>query len=113
MPVRHVTILISGAVVEGLPFDRWAVILSKPDAVQRGLVDAVLARIESAGVSVRARTDLVVEPWQAHVAYRDMLADPGRHPVDCPHASTRPSPGSGSRSPSPTGGPTFTPNCGA
>jgi nucleoside diphosphate kinase len=74
----------SGAVVEGIDFDRWAVILCKPDAVERGLVDAVLERIESAGVSVSARTDLITEPWQAHVAYRDMLADPGRFPADLP-----------------------------
>ncbi|MFD7104926.1 nucleoside-diphosphate kinase [Streptomyces celluloflavus] len=74
----------SGAVVEGIDFDRWAVVLCKPDAVERGLVDAVLERIESAGVSVHARTDLVAEPWQAHVAYRDTLADPGRFPADLP-----------------------------
>ncbi|MEU3712197.1 nucleoside-diphosphate kinase [Streptomyces catenulae] len=65
-------------------FSRWAVVLCKPDAVERGLVDAVLARIEDAGVVVRARTDLVAEAWQAHVAFRDMLADPGRFPPDLP-----------------------------
>ncbi|MFF7803084.1 nucleoside-diphosphate kinase [Streptomyces olivaceus] len=74
----------SGAVVTGIDFDRWAVVLCKPDAVDRGLVDVVLDRIEGAGVSVRARTELIAEPWQAHVAYRDMLADPGRFPADLP-----------------------------
>lgn len=74
----------SGTVVEGIDFDRWAVVLCKPDAVERGLVDAVLERIEGAGVSVRARTELIAEPWQAHVAYRDMLADPARFPADLP-----------------------------
>ncbi|MCD9881097.1 nucleoside-diphosphate kinase [Streptomyces guryensis] len=74
----------SGAVVEGIDFDRWAVVLCKPDAVERDLVDAVLKRIEGAGVCVRARTTLIAEPWQAHVAYRDMLADPGRFPADLP-----------------------------
>ncbi|MFI7103308.1 nucleoside-diphosphate kinase [Streptomyces sp. NPDC050161] len=74
----------SGAVVEGVDFTRWAVVLCKPDAVARGLVDAVLERIEGAGVSVCARTELIAEPWQAHVAYRDMLADPGRFPPDLP-----------------------------
>ncbi|MEU2133620.1 nucleoside-diphosphate kinase [Streptomyces sp. NPDC018352] len=74
----------SGAVVGGIDFDRWAVVLCKPDAVERGLVDAVLERIEGAGVSVRARTELIAEPWQAHVAYRDMLADPGHFPTDLP-----------------------------
>ncbi|MFJ6574171.1 nucleoside-diphosphate kinase [Streptomyces sp. NPDC091292] len=70
--------------VDGVDFDRWAVILCKPDAVERGLVDAVLERIERTGLSVVARTELVAEPWQAHVAYRDMLADPGRFPPDLP-----------------------------
>ncbi|WP_330433949.1 nucleoside-diphosphate kinase [Streptomyces sp. NBC_00825] len=74
----------SGAVVEGIDFDRWAIVLCKPDAVERGLVDAVLERIEGAGISVRARTELIAQPWQAHVAYRDMLADPGRFPADLP-----------------------------
>ncbi|MEU0629111.1 nucleoside-diphosphate kinase [Streptomyces sp. NPDC005989] len=74
----------SGAVVGGIDFDRWAVVLCKPDAVEHSLVDAVLERIEGAGVSVRARTELIAEPWQAHVAYRDMLADPGRFPADLP-----------------------------
>ncbi|MFJ5222341.1 nucleoside-diphosphate kinase [Streptomyces sp. NPDC088400] len=74
----------SGAVVEGIDFGRWAVVLCKPDAVERGLVNAVLERIERAGVSVRSRTDLIAEPWQAHVVYRDMLADPGRFPANLP-----------------------------
>ncbi|MFB6839756.1 nucleoside-diphosphate kinase [Streptomyces sp. NPDC056361] len=75
----------SGAVVgEGIDFTRWAVILCKPDAVERGLVDAVLERIASTGISVRARTDIVAEPWQVHVAYRNMLADPGRSPANRP-----------------------------
>ncbi|MFG3134404.1 nucleoside-diphosphate kinase [Streptomyces tendae] len=74
----------SGAVVDDVDFDRWTVVLCKPDAIERGLVDAVLERVEGAGVLVRARTELIVEPWQAHVAYRDMLADPGRMPADLP-----------------------------
>ncbi|MEU1149346.1 nucleoside-diphosphate kinase [Streptomyces sp. NPDC005863] len=74
----------SGDVVEGADFTRWAVILCKPDAVERGLVDIVLGRIELAGIGVQARTDLVAEAWQAHVAYRDMLANPGRLPADVP-----------------------------
>lgn len=65
----------SGAVVEGVDFDRWAVVLCKPDAVERGLVDAVLERIEAAGVTVRARTELIAEAWQAHVHYWDLLVD--------------------------------------
>ncbi|MGW6267504.1 MULTISPECIES: nucleoside-diphosphate kinase [unclassified Streptomyces] len=74
----------SGAVVKGIDFDRWAVVLCKPDATDRGLVDAVLERIEGAGMTVHARTELIAEPWQAHVAYRDLLADPARLPPDMP-----------------------------
>ncbi|MGW7715563.1 nucleoside-diphosphate kinase [Streptomyces chartreusis] len=70
---------MSGAVVEGVDFDRWAVILCKPDAVVRGLVPRILEKISSAGITVSNRIDLVTEPWQAHVAYREMLADTGRH----------------------------------
>ncbi|MER6481010.1 nucleoside-diphosphate kinase [Streptomyces filamentosus] len=75
----------SGAVVgEDIDFTRLAVILCKPDAVERNLVDGVLERIAAAGVSVSARTDVVAEPWQVHVAYRDTLTDPGRAPADRP-----------------------------
>jgi nucleoside-diphosphate kinase len=69
---------VGGAVVAGIDFDRWAVILCKPDAVARGLVDQVLGRIADAGVTVSDRLDLIAEPWQAHVVYRDLLADTGR-----------------------------------
>ncbi|MGW0825210.1 nucleoside-diphosphate kinase [Streptomyces sp. NPDC002845] len=69
----------SGAVVEGVDFDRWAVILCKPDAVARGLVNRILGMISDAGIAVSDRMDLVAQPWQAHVVYRDMLADTGRH----------------------------------
>ncbi|MFD9073532.1 nucleoside-diphosphate kinase [Streptomyces lasiicapitis] len=66
-----------GAVVDGVDFTRWAVVLCKPDAVERGLVDAVLERITAAGVTVTERRDLTARPWQAHVAYRDFLAGAG------------------------------------
>ncbi|MFH9734942.1 nucleoside-diphosphate kinase [Streptomyces sp. NPDC017260] len=69
---------VSGDVVLGVGFDRWAVVLCKPDAVTRGLVSRVLERISSAGIALTSRMDVVAEPWQAHVAYRDMLADTGR-----------------------------------
>ncbi|MFJ8133351.1 nucleoside-diphosphate kinase [Streptomyces hydrogenans] len=75
----------SGAVVgEDIDFTRLAVILCKPDAVERDLVDAVLERIAATGISVSARTDAVAEPWQVHVAYRNMLTDPGRSPANRP-----------------------------
>ncbi|MET9914367.1 nucleoside-diphosphate kinase [Streptomyces sp. NPDC006476] len=69
---------LSGAVVTGVDFERWAVILCKPDAVARGLVDQVLERIRGAGFAVSGRLDLIAEPWQPHVVYRDLLADTGR-----------------------------------
>ncbi|MFJ9901134.1 nucleoside-diphosphate kinase [Streptomyces sp. NPDC091280] len=69
---------MGGGVVEGIDFDRWAVILCKPDAVARGLVEQVLGRMSDAGFMVTDRLDLIAEPWQPHVVYRDLLADTGR-----------------------------------
>ncbi|MEV6056922.1 nucleoside-diphosphate kinase [Streptomyces sp. NPDC052107] len=69
---------MSGAVVEGVDFARWAVILCKPDAVERGLVNRILEMISSAGIRVCDRMDVVAQAWQAHVVYRDLLADTGR-----------------------------------
>lgn len=69
---------MSGAVVDGVDFDRWAVILCKPDAVARGLVPRILEIVSSSGFTVTDRMDVVAQPWQAHVVYRDMLADTGR-----------------------------------
>ncbi|MFF2478717.1 nucleoside-diphosphate kinase [Streptomyces sp. NPDC058066] len=65
----------AGGVVRGIDFDRWAVVLCKPGAVERDLVDAVLDRIESAGVSILGRMELVAKAWQAHVHYWDLLVD--------------------------------------
>ncbi|MER6640600.1 nucleoside-diphosphate kinase [Streptomyces microflavus] len=65
----------SGTVVEGVDFDRWSVILCKPDAVHRGQVDAVLERISAAGFTVTGRRDIRAQAWQAHVHYWDLLVD--------------------------------------
>ncbi|MFF2167202.1 nucleoside-diphosphate kinase [Streptomyces sp. NPDC058175] len=65
----------AGRVVRGIDFDRWAVVLCKPDAVERDLVDAVLDRIVDAGVSILGRMELVAKAWQAHVHYWDLLVD--------------------------------------
>ncbi|WP_051853131.1 nucleoside-diphosphate kinase [Streptomyces aureocirculatus] len=70
----------SGAVDTGTDFARWAVILCKPDAVERNLTGTILQRIAAAGISVSGRRDLVAQAWQAHVAYRDLLAHTGRAP---------------------------------
>ncbi|RST20447.1 hypothetical protein EF908_27485 [Streptomyces sp. WAC04770] len=76
-----------GSVVEGIDFSRWSVILCKPDAVERGLVDAVLERIAAVGVAVTGRQDVMVQAWQAHVHYWDLLVDrdhfPGRDIPAC------------------------------
>ncbi|MDQ0904483.1 nucleoside diphosphate kinase [Streptomyces canus] len=56
-------------------FDHCSVILCKPDAVERGLVDAVLKRIEAAGVTVATRRDVIVQRWQIDVHYWDLLVD--------------------------------------
>jgi hypothetical protein len=49
---------MSGAVVEGVDFERWAVVLCKPDAVARGLVNRILGMISDAGITVTDRRDL-------------------------------------------------------
>ncbi|MCX4549601.1 nucleoside-diphosphate kinase [Streptomyces sp. NBC_01500] len=77
----------SGFVVEGIDFDRWAVVLCKPDALERGLVDTVLDRITACGVTITGRRELTAQAWQAHVHYWDLLVDadwfPGRDIPAC------------------------------
>jgi nucleoside-diphosphate kinase len=67
----------SGTVVEGagVDFDQWVVVLCKPDAVDRGLVDEALDRIAGACVTVVSRLDLTAQAWQAHVHYWDLLVN--------------------------------------
>lgn len=78
---------ISGSVVDGVDFEPWAVVLCKPDAVARGLVNQVLGMISDSGVAVSDRMDVVAQPWQAHVHYWDLLVDadhfPGRDIPTC------------------------------
>ncbi|WP_307795493.1 nucleoside-diphosphate kinase [Actinacidiphila acididurans] len=77
----------SGAVVDGVDWDRRSVILCKPDAVDRGLTDTVLARLALPGVEITGRTRVIVQPWQIHVHYWDLLVDkdwfPGRDIPAC------------------------------
>ncbi|MGW4345250.1 nucleoside-diphosphate kinase [Streptomyces sp. NPDC004690] len=77
----------SGQVVEGIDFSRWSVVLCKPDAVERALVDPVLARIAEADVTITGRQDLTAQAWQAHAHYWDLLVDrdwfPGRDIPAC------------------------------
>ncbi|MEU6403158.1 nucleoside-diphosphate kinase [Streptomyces sp. NPDC046985] len=65
----------SGAVIEGIDFACWAVVLCKPDAVERGLVDAVLERIAAKGATIVNRQEITAQAWQAHVHYWDLLVD--------------------------------------
>ncbi|WP_225846869.1 nucleoside-diphosphate kinase [Streptomyces sp. HPF1205] len=77
----------SGAVVDGVDWERWSVILCKPDAVDRGLVDDVLGRLAAPSVEIIARMTVKVQPWQIHVHYWDLLVDrdwfPGRDIPAC------------------------------
>lgn len=68
-PRRPTTV---GEVLADVDWERWSVILLKPDCVRRGLVGAVLNRIGEA-VDVSARRQVVVADWQIHVHYWDML----------------------------------------
>ncbi|MFE4540358.1 nucleoside-diphosphate kinase [Streptomyces scopuliridis] len=70
----------SGIGVEVIDFSRCAVVLCKPDAVQRDLVNAVLERIAATGVTVTNRRELTAQAWQAHVHYWDLLVDADRFP---------------------------------
>ncbi|QOV41191.1 nucleoside-diphosphate kinase [Streptomyces ferrugineus] len=70
--------------MEGVDFERWAVILCKPDAVARGLVNRVLGMISDTGFTVSNRLDLIAEPWQPHVVYRNLLADTAPRELDLP-----------------------------
>jgi nucleoside diphosphate kinase len=69
-----------GDVVTGVDWDRWSLILLKPDCVRRGLVDTVLERIDAV-VAVRRRMDVKVTDWQIHVHYWDLLV--GADWFDC------------------------------
>lgn len=65
----------SGAVVNGVGWSRWSLILCKPDTVERGLVDTVLDRLTLPDVTILGRQDVTVAPWQIHVHYWDLLVD--------------------------------------
>ncbi|MFD3909997.1 nucleoside-diphosphate kinase [Streptomyces sp. NPDC058603] len=77
--------LHSGGVVDGIDWNRWSVILCKPDAVERGLVDQVLARFAALpDTTVLGRRDVLVRAWQIHVHYWDLLVDADWYERDIP-----------------------------
>lgn len=55
-------------------WDRWSVVLLKPDCLRRGLVDQVLRRLSSAAAII-ARQRVQVADWQVHVHYSDLLVN--------------------------------------
>ncbi|GAA1232227.1 nucleoside-diphosphate kinase [Kitasatospora nipponensis] len=64
-------------------WSRWSVVLLKPDCLRRGLADQVLARLEPPARIVERRR-VVVEDWQIHVHYWDLLVDRDLFEVDVP-----------------------------
>ncbi|MET9863098.1 nucleoside-diphosphate kinase [Streptomyces smyrnaeus] len=61
-----------GDVVSGVDWDRWSVVLLKPDCIERGLSDTLLERL-SRLVAITGRREVRVAPWQIHVHYWDLL----------------------------------------
>lgn len=74
---------IPGSVLGGVDWDRYSVVLLKPDCLQRGLADDVLDRIAAAG-EIIARDTVTVREWQIHVHYSDLLVDADWFRVDIP-----------------------------
>jgi nucleoside diphosphate kinase len=77
----------SGDVVDGVDWERWSVVLCKPDAAERNLTEAILDRLALADVRFFGQHDVTVAPWQIHVHYWDLLVDadwfPGRDIPAC------------------------------
>jgi nucleoside diphosphate kinase len=69
-------------------WNRWSVVLCKPDAVRRGLVEKVLARI-AAQVEIIERRSVLVEPWQVFAHYRDLLINRDTFSISVPVALER------------------------
>ncbi|MFI5534143.1 nucleoside-diphosphate kinase [Kitasatospora sp. NPDC051853] len=66
----------AGAVVDGVDWERFSVVLLKPDCVRRDMADIVLAALAERGdVEVVHSRPVSVAPWQIHVHYWDMLVD--------------------------------------
>ncbi|MEO3749574.1 nucleoside-diphosphate kinase [Streptomyces sp. B6B3] len=66
-----------------MDWERWSVVLLKPDCVRRGMVDTVLDRL-SETAEIRARQDVTVQDWQIFVHYWDLLVDADRFDLDIP-----------------------------
>jgi nucleoside-diphosphate kinase len=66
---------VSGAVVDGVDWSRWSIVLCKPDAVARHLVDQVIHRLTGPDAVLLDPHSVTVKPWQIHVHYWDLLVD--------------------------------------
>ena len=72
---------IPGAVLGGVEWSRFSVVMLKPDCLRRGLADDVLARIAAEG-EITARSTVTVRDWQIFVHYADLLVDADWFSVD-------------------------------
>lgn len=72
---------IPGAVLGGVEWSRFSVVMLKPDCLRRGLVDEVLNRITGEG-EIIARETTTVQDWQIFVHYADLLVDRDWFSVD-------------------------------
>ncbi|GAB2773506.1 nucleoside-diphosphate kinase [Streptomyces daliensis] len=74
-----------GQVLAGVDWERWSVVLLKPDCLRRGLADTVLDRLARAA-TLTARREVTVAAWQIHVHYWDLLAGADWFDRDIPAA---------------------------
>ncbi|MFI9722003.1 nucleoside-diphosphate kinase [Streptomyces sp. NPDC052396] len=77
-----------GGVLGGVEWDRWSVVLLKPDCVRRGLTSQVLDRIATAAEIVHHQ-QVIVQDWQIFVHYWDLLVDRDWLDVDVPECLRR------------------------
>lgn len=72
---------IPGAVLGGVDWSRFSVVMLKPDCLRRGLAGDVLARVAAEG-EIIARDTVTVKDWQIFVHYADLLVDADWFTVD-------------------------------
>lgn len=72
---------IPGAVLGGVEWSRFSIVMLKPDCLRRGLTDEVLARVAAEGEIIACDT-VTVKDWQIFVHYADLLVDADWFRVD-------------------------------
>jgi nucleoside-diphosphate kinase len=70
-----------GGVLGGVNWERWSVVLLKPDCVRLGLADTVLGRLAMAA-DISARQEVLVADWQVYVHYWDLVVDADWYDLD-------------------------------